>query len=219
MRIDQIFYADQRSDELIQQLYKSDLLSVSGVSMLTHTSPPITDYQHLNRLLSRCIGDYMANFYPDRLVQRHNTRVTLAARVSPIHEEHIYEAEADEQWAKDAILRDLFLWSVLMRRIEMATVLLSHLKHRICAALIASQILKSYANLSSYDHIKEKYQHSADYFQTYAIQCLALCFANDATKTCQIILRSHPLYAQQSCLRVRFVSSLTSEEEMRVLSI
>ena len=191
MRIDQIFFSDPHYDELIRELYKSDLLGTS-----------ITDVHGLNRLLSQLIGDYMEDFYPTRLAERQIVRVDLPARLNQIHDEERQSNGDDEQWMKDLILRDLFLWTVLMNRIDMATVLLSHLKHRICAALIASQILKSYADLSSYTHIKEGYQQSADYFQNYAIQCLTLCFANDASKTCQIILRSNPLFAEQSCLRV-----------------
>ena len=46
-------------------------------------------------------------------------------------------------------LRDLFVWAILMNYIDMAKVCLSHMKYRICPALLATKILKQYHHKAS----------------------------------------------------------------------
>ena len=99
-------------------------------------------------------------------------------------------------------MRDLFLWSILMNHIDMAKVLLSHIKYRICAALIATKILKKYHNKSVHGDLKDNYMKSIDYFQQYAIECINQCEKNDADQACQIILQRIELYGNVTCLQV-----------------
>jgi hypothetical protein len=103
---------------------------------------------------------------------------------------------------QDYIMRDLFLWAILTNRIEMAKVFLCHLKYRICAALIATQILKSYYSVAAYGESKENYLRNADYFQDYAIECINQCENNDAHQACQIVLQQIELFGSVTPLQV-----------------
>jgi hypothetical protein len=108
----------------------------------------------------------------------------------------------NRQIIQDYVMRDLFLWSILMNRIDMAKVLLSHMKYRICAALIATKILKEYQNVATHGELKDGYMKSADYFQQYAIECINQCEKNDAEQAYQIVLQRIELYGNVTCLQV-----------------
>ena len=108
----------------------------------------------------------------------------------------------NKQLIQDYTMRDLFLWSILMNRIEMAKVFLSHIKYRICSALIATKILKEYHHKSTHGELKDSYMKSAEYFQDYAIECINQCEKNDAEQACQIVLQRIELYGNVTCLQV-----------------
>ncbi len=104
--------------------------------------------------------------------------------------------------AHDYIMRDLFLWAILMNRVDMAKVLLSHMKYRICPALIATKIFKQYYRKAPYGDLQKSYKESATYFEQYAIDCLNKCDDNDGAKSCEIILQRNELYGYVTCLQV-----------------
>jgi len=104
--------------------------------------------------------------------------------------------------ANDYIMRDLFLWAILMNRVDMAKVLLSHMKYRICPALIATKIFKQYYHKAPYGDLKDGYDKSAKYFEQYAINCLNKCDKNNGAKACEIILQQNELYGYVTCLQV-----------------
>jgi len=112
------------------------------------------------------------------------------------------ENKENKEKAHDYIMRDLFLWAVLMNRTDMAKVFLSHMKYRICAALIATKILKEYYNVATHGELKDSYMKNADYFQDYAIACVSQCEKNDPDQSCQIILQRMELYGNVTCLQV-----------------
>jgi len=104
--------------------------------------------------------------------------------------------------ANDYIMRDLFLWAILMNSVDMAKVLLSHMKYRICPALIATKIFKQYYRKTPYGDLKISYDKSAKYFEQYAINCLNKCEKKDEAKACEIILQRNELYGYVTSLQV-----------------
>ncbi len=102
----------------------------------------------------------------------------------------------------DYFMRDLFLWAIVMNRVDMAKVLLSHMKYRICPALIATKIFKQYYRKAPYGDLNKSYDESATYFEQYAINCLNKCDEKDEAKACEIILQRNELYGYATCLQV-----------------
>jgi hypothetical protein len=103
---------------------------------------------------------------------------------------------------RDYFMRDLFLWAIVTNRIDMAKVLLSHMKYRICPALIATKIFNEYCHKTPYGKLKKSYDKSAKYFEQYAIDCLDKCDDNDGAKACEIVLQRNKLYGYVTCLQV-----------------
>lgn len=103
----------------------------------------------------------------------------------------------------DHIMRDLFIWAILMNRISMAKMLLCFMKYRICPALIATKVLKAYHKKAVYGELKKGYEKDAQYFEQYAIRCLDQCNDEDPEKACEIILQQNPLYGHVTCLQVQ----------------
>jgi hypothetical protein len=166
----------------------------------------------VNTILRILIGDYMHKLYFDSLKKEDEDRtesgLTKRAIETGLTKSKDYESmrfltgEEKNQMTHDYIMRDLFIWSVVMNYTDMAKVLLSHMKYRICPALIATKILKQYHNKATYGDLKDGYLESAKYFEKYAINCIDKCDDHDADLACQIILQRNELYGYVTCLQV-----------------
>ena len=155
----------------------------------------------MNTVLRSIIGDYMQPlyFYSDDGEIEHRKLHPVRTRSKQNDGEVEKEPLADKG---DLIMRDLFLWAILLNHIDMAKVFLAHMKYRICAALIATRILKQYHSKASHGKLKEDYKASATYFEQYAIDCIAKCEANDANLACEIVLQQIELFGNVTCLQV-----------------
>jgi hypothetical protein len=105
-------------------------------------------------------------------------------------------------YTKDELLRDLFLWSVLMDMPEIAKILLVHLQPRICAALIASTIFKGYAKASTAVDHKEKFKSQSREFETHAAMFTDKCYEYNGNLACELLLRQIPLFGNVTCMQV-----------------
>jgi transient receptor potential cation channel subfamily M protein 2 len=159
----------------------------------------------LNVILRTLVGDYMYKLYFNSLKEEHAYRVKngLTSKSSEAESDDIIQLTTERNLtADDYIMRDLFIWSILMNRIEMAKVFLSHMKYRICPALIATKILKEYYKKAQYGDLKDSYLESKKYFEQYAIDCLDKCNENNGDTACEIVLQRNDLYGYVTCLLV-----------------
>jgi hypothetical protein len=107
-----------------------------------------------------------------------------------------------KEYSKDRMLRDLFLWTVLMDMPEMAKVIVVHVQSRICAALVASTIFKQYAKLTDTVHLKEKLRAQALDFEIYAARCIDQCYEYNERMACELLWRQVPLFGYVTCMQV-----------------
>lgn len=167
----------------------------------------------MNRILHELIGDFMHRlcFDSKEEEEKYITKRNLA-RVAATEED---AEKNDKSTSKnnnavvtetDIMMRDLFLWAVLMNYIDMAKALLAHMKYRICSALIATKILKAYHNHASHGKLKENYMDGAKYFEQYAVDCITLCEKNDPEDACKMVLQRNELYGYVTCLQVKYLS-------------
>lgn len=167
----------------------------------------------MNDVFRALVGDYTHKLYFDTHEGENRYRTLWGLEVKTTTEQDqsdVYVVDTQDyllnnenkELVQDYIMRDLFLWAVLMNRIEMAKVFLCHLKYRICAALIATKILKSYYTVAAYGESKDNYLKTANYFQDYAIECINQCEKNDAHQACQIVLQQNELFGNVTCLQV-----------------
>lgn len=172
----------------------------------------ITTTDGLNVVLRALIGDYMHILYFDNFKEedkaRTNSGLTIKRAPKELDKPRELESMASltekekEQLAHDYIMRDLFLWSILTNRVDMAKVFLSYMKYRICPALIATKIFKKYYQPAAYGKLKDSYNESAQYFEQYAVDCLDKADDHDAAKACEIVLQRNELYGYVNCLQV-----------------
>ena len=173
------------------------------------------DAEKLDQILRELIGDYMEPIYtrPTRH-RRHSTRVYDSEAHSLIDEVdetlEIPDPEEVQKEVEELVYRDLFLWSILTNRIEMSKVFLGHMQTRICAALVASKIFKSYLAYASDNESKDILASQANQFETYAKECLKCCYNYDEEKACEIAIRRIPMFGGMSCLQVRWPTGRTS---------
>lgn len=182
--------------------------------------PRIVGTHTLNDVVSSLIGDYIQDLYFNTQQQEDEYKslwegTKQSRRISPLEiatssTATQYHQRNGGQLQRDCIMRDLFLWAVFMNRIEMAKIILAHMKYRICAALIATKILKTYYGVAEFGDIKDSYKTSADYFEQYAIECIKLCYKNNPEQACEIVLQRISLFGDVTCLQVKISRLLKS---------
>ncbi|CAF4944666.1 unnamed protein product, partial [Rotaria sp. Silwood1] len=170
----------------------------------------INNIEKLNVVLTKLIGDYMRDLYFETEEAEHEDRVkwgltqnfseTDQYEHKDIENNQLISVISKQQKQYDYIIRDLFLWAILMNYVDMAKVFLCYLKYRICPALIATKILKQYYLVANYGDLKERYMESANYFEQYAIDCLDKC--DDEDRACDIAVQQNELYGYVTCLQV-----------------
>lgn len=165
-----------------------------------HKKVQVDSVEKLNKIFRQLIGDYMHQLYYDSLKDEQFDRYLYGLKTK---EEIALSDEEKQEIRRTYLLRDLFLWSVVMNYADMAKVLLSFMDYRICPALIATQIFKKYQSKAHYGDLQKSYTKSAEYFEQYAIDCLNHCDNHDPEKACEIILQQNELYGYVNCLQVR----------------
>lgn len=178
----------------------------------------MTCAEDLDRVLRSLIGDYMKPIYThssDGLVGKLQTccRCPQGVRVADSRAElyqdnddddgsEVPDPEEAEKEVQELVYRDLFFWAILTNRVEMAKVIMSHMQTRICAALIASKIMKSYQNDAHDNESKDMFMGQAKQFEEYANDALKCCYNCYEDSACEIVIRQINLFGGVSCLQV-----------------
>ncbi|CAF0766794.1 unnamed protein product [Rotaria sp. Silwood1] len=202
------------------RLYKKDEKKNKERLYLLHRccdNTPIKNELDLDVILKALIGDYFKSIYT-RSVTSFWERVKIWCRCSVGtrvedsraasyrdyngDDSEVPDPEEAQKEARELVFRDLFLWSILTNRIEMSKVILSHMQTRICAALIASKIFKSYEYFAYDNESKDVLHHQADYFEAYANECLKCCYNANEEMAGEIAIRRINIFGNVSCLQV-----------------
>ncbi|CAF2055998.1 unnamed protein product [Rotaria magnacalcarata] len=155
----------------------------------------IKEEMHLSTVLKILVGDFMDPLYENRTKNLGSTRLKTDenANIEKLDAEHIY--------------RDLFLWCILTYRLEMAKIFLSQMKTRICSALVASKILKSFISYAPDKVSKEILLSKAADFEMYAIEFVRCSYFYDKYQTCELIMRRVDLYGGTTCLQMAIAAN------------
>ncbi|CAF1116563.1 unnamed protein product, partial [Adineta steineri] len=199
-----------RYKKFFQRLYNSDAVNSDDtqLSAFIESDDVVGKHIHstdeLNDVLATLIGDYMHTLYftsyKDEVDYRSSWGLIEQNQTNAPNSDQ--PDKANKEIVFDTIMRDLFIWAILMNHTEMAQVFLSHMKYRICAALIATKILKQYFEKAPYGDLRDNYEKNAKYFEEYAIACIKQCEKNDTDQACEIVLQRIELYGNVTCLQV-----------------
>jgi len=157
----------------------------------------------LDEILRKLIGDYMRPIY-GRTERKccGFSRLTRVGDSRMENEDEAIDPEEAKTQVRELVFRDLFLWSILTNRIEMSKVFLSHMNTRICAALIASKISKSYLSFAFDNESQDILRLQADQFEEYANECLKSCYNYDEDKACEIAIRQIHIFGDVSSVQI-----------------
>ena len=162
----------------------------------------ISSTEELNHVLAELIGDYMEKLYSSNDGDDEARLDSAMKRTAINGEDAELPGKPHQVSASDRIMRDLFLWSILMNYVDIGKVFLANMKYRICPALLATKILKKYHKNAPYGDSKESYMKNADYFEQYAIECITRCESHDSNRACEIVVQQIELYGNVTCLQV-----------------
>ncbi|CAF0985545.1 unnamed protein product, partial [Didymodactylos carnosus] len=179
------------------QLYKLDKIVPSS---------KLSRLDYLNDALKYLIGDYMVPLYTSETI----TLPVEFLSIAPISSVQEHQQDCREEKASgnkndvllEYISRDLFLWSILTHRMDMAKLFLSNMKTRICAALVASKILRTICKKVYDNEARNKLELEAEDFETFAIECLKCCYDDDKEYACELVIRKIELFGGITCLQV-----------------
>jgi hypothetical protein len=101
------------------------------------------------------------------------------------------------------MLRDLLYWSIFTDRIDMAKILLLHLRIRICTALSCAAILRNRASVATISDQGDFYRQQAIDFEMYATDCINICYLTNERKACELLIREQLLFGKITCMQVR----------------
>ncbi|CAF0865587.1 unnamed protein product [Didymodactylos carnosus] len=149
----------------------------------------------LNEILANLIGDYIKPFYTSKTKNRLSSTLFACFR-------KIEKTRTHNDIKLEYVYRDLFLWSILTHRIEMAKLFLKHMRTRICASLIASKIIRTIVQREYDQAIRHEYEQEANYFESFAIECLTCCYNNDKAYACELVIREVHMYGGVTCLQI-----------------
>ena len=177
-----------------------------------HHRKVIQSTEDLNELFRALVGGYMKSLYYDTQIEEQEDRMGVkrgSNAIVPLEDleqgQLIASDAAYKQLAKDYIIRDLLLWAIVMNYMDLAKVFISHMKDRICGALIATEILSHLRDTSSnavYADKKADLTRWISYFEQYAINCLDLCFRNAPDMARILTIQRVELFGDVTCLQV-----------------
>jgi hypothetical protein len=127
-----------------------------------------------------------------------------ATSISSIIRERIRDGILAEELTQ-AMLRDLLYWSIFTDRMDMAKVLILHIRTRICAALSCVAILRNRARKVTTSDQSHRYKQQAMDFEIYATDCINACYSKSERKACELLIREQPLFGKITCMQVSFV--------------
>ncbi len=164
----------------------------------------------LNELFRILVGGSMKSLYYDTQIEEQENRMGIKRFrniIFPLEDieqgQLVFSDAVYKQLAKDYIIRDLFLWAIVMNYMNLAKIFISHMKDRICGALIATKILSYLRDISSNSDKKIDLTHWINYFEQYAIDCIDLCYQKDPNMSQILIIQRVELFGDVTCLQVR----------------
>ena len=172
----------------------------------------ILNTDDLNDLFHTLVGRYMKSLYYDTQIEEQEDRMgvkkftNMIFPLEDIEQGPLSGSDAVyKELAKNYIMRDLFLWAIVMNYMDLAKVFIAHMKDRICAALIATEILSHLRDTAAdavYGDKKIDLTYWINYFEQYAINCLDHCFKNDPNMARILTIQRVEMFGDVTCLQV-----------------
>ncbi|CAF2138343.1 unnamed protein product [Rotaria magnacalcarata] len=123
------------------------------------------------------------------------------SHINPDIEEKVNNGTLAEENTQ-TMLCDLLIWAAFTGHIDIAKVLILHIRSRICAALLCVVILKYRARIANTSDTQHLYKQQAVDFEIYATDCINACNSKSENKACELMIRQIPLFGSMTCMQV-----------------
>ena len=133
---------------------------------------------------------------------------------SPRNLQSTEQNEHQKPYNTQETFRDFFIWSVYAGNIEIAFVLLLHLKSRIGAALVATSIAQRLSRRAHQLHIRHTYKEHQKAYTEYAEACINACYTHDPRYACELLFREIPLLGNITCMQVGSLYQFNTSNEL-----
>ncbi|CAM4831903.1 unnamed protein product [Rotaria magnacalcarata] len=123
------------------------------------------------------------------------------SHINPDIEEKVNNGTLAEENTQ-TMLRDLLIWAAFTGHIDIAKILILHIRSRICAALLCVVILKYRARIANTSDTQHLYKQQAVDFEIYATDCINACNSKSENNACELMIRQIPLFGSTTCMQV-----------------
>ncbi|XP_064607537.1 transient receptor potential cation channel subfamily M member-like 2 isoform X2 [Liolophura sinensis] len=144
--------------------------------------------EDIGRLIKSLMGDYYQPVYLEEA--RHK-------QFNPIDS----QPDASLIKRKDPE-RDLFIWSILMGRCDMAKLFWEKRHESLMAALVAHSLLNALQRRMEDNDVKQRLQENALDFQRLAVGMLNTCYEDNEEKTSRLLLRCMQFWGKTNCINI-----------------
>ncbi|CAF3085598.1 unnamed protein product [Rotaria socialis] len=149
-------------------------------------SPSYLDDQGLSYALDIDVVNKLSSTNASIEFKRYIRRVAISFQLVPVSE----------------FIRDIFLWSVFADSFNLSICLCSHSPNAMIAALLASKINKTAAELANDKELAIKYLKKKTEFDVHAAQIIDKCFLQDENFALQLLTTRSHLYFGYSSLKL-----------------
>ncbi|KAL3313588.1 Transient receptor putative cation channel subfamily M member 2 [Cichlidogyrus casuarinus] len=162
----------------------------------------------LGRALKRLMGSLYTPLYTQpEFIRKYTAELAKEGKSVEIQSQSFDDGKLDEYSEEEENeklfnqpYRELFLWSLLTRRTEMAELFLLQVRDTLPCALMAAMLLRKLKRLNESDSDAEFFDSIADKFEKYALGVVNECYQVNPAKARECIIREQPLYGDQSSL-------------------
>ncbi|XP_032880095.1 transient receptor potential cation channel subfamily M member 2 [Amblyraja radiata] len=148
---------------------------------------------HVSVLLQELLGEFMEPLYKQPSI---SSRKSFDMKTIRRQQDEFYEGQLDSPE------RDLFIWAILMKRKNMASIFWRQGMDSIAASLIACKILKKISSEENDTDLSELMEELAQEYEDQAVGLFTECYRKHAKRAQKLLVRVSASWGNTTCLRL-----------------
>ncbi|XP_067834560.1 transient receptor potential cation channel subfamily M member 2, partial [Heptranchias perlo] len=193
-------------------LYKK-LQKVLGGEKQPNTSDKVDSKRrvllhHISEVLKELLGEFTKPLYNQQKDQQKRKMRNISIKLnieSPIPQNtprpYPEESAIDEGQVEDPE-RDLFIWAILQKRKDLASILWEQGTDSIASALVACKILKKMSSEENDTDLAEEMEELAQEYEDRAIGLFTQCYRKHTKRAQKLLIRESAAWGNTTCLRL-----------------
>ncbi|XP_038646188.1 transient receptor potential cation channel subfamily M member 2 [Scyliorhinus canicula] len=157
---------------------------------------------HVSIVLKELLGEFTEPLYKQLKDTQERKRFSISPRkVNDMQRTYSQESEIWEEEAEDPE-RDLFIWAILQKRKDLASIFWVQAMDSIDSSLVACRILKKMSSEENDTDLSEEMEELAQEYEDRAIGLFTECYRKHAKRAQKMLVRVSSTWGNTTCLRL-----------------